>query len=195
VPYWEPANLDVPTVADWIAYVADQVISQVTSGTRPPGTFAQFIGESDTGRIQAHNGTAFAQFGGLTAAATNSYTPQLDQGATTNIAKTMNYSQWQQYGNMALWHFTGSISAAGTAGSQVTLTTPVTLTSQQPGLGVGMIYDASTTTRYTGMWIGASTTQIRFFTQVVGASAWGVTPNLALANTDALHGVVWLPVA
>ena len=195
MPYWEPANLDVPTVADWIAYVADQVISQVTSGTRPPGTFGQFLTESDTGRIQAHNGTAFVQFGGLTAAGLNAYTPQLDQGATTNIAKTMNYSQWQQYGNMALWHFTGSISAAGTAGSQVTLTTPVTLTSQQPGLGVGMIYDASTTTRYTGMWIGSSTTQIRFYTQVVGANAWGVTPNLALANTDTFHGMVWLPVA
>jgi hypothetical protein len=196
VPYWGPIENDTPTVAELISYIADQVISQVTSATRPPGTFGQFIAESDTGRVYGHSGAAFVQFGGLTAAALNAHTPTIDQGATTNITKTTVYSQWQRYGNVALWTFSFIVTGTGTAGSNVTLTTPVTMTTTSTGLGGGRFWDTSATIAYHGLWLPATTTTIRLYVDTnIGNSAWGIAPNVPLGNGDTIAGSVLLPIA
>lgn len=194
MPKWAPANNDVPSVADLVAYIADQVISQVTAASRPTGTDGEVIYETDTTRFQAYE-AAWIQFGGLTSAAFNSHTPQLDQGASTNIAKTVNYSKYQRIGNLCWWSFNVSVTGSGTAGSIVTLTTPVTMDSTVAPVGAGRLFDSSTGIAYSGTWFASSTTTVRLFVDVTGSSAWGATPNLGLASGDSMAGVAWLPVA
>jgi hypothetical protein len=196
MPKWAPANNDVPTVAELISYISDQVISQVTAATRPTGTAGEMIFETDTGRYQAHNGSAFVGFGGLTSSALTAHTPQIDQGASTNITKTVVYSQTQRIGNLMYWTFALSLTAAGTAGSNFTLTTPVTMASTNTGLGIGRIWDSSATIGYTGEWINASSTQIRLYVDTnISNSAWGIAPNAPVGTGDTIHGSVWLPIA
>jgi hypothetical protein len=195
MPYAPLDDGDEDTAAHRLANIYDQVIAQVTSATRPPGTAGQVIFETDTGRYYGHDGSGYVQLGGLTAAALNTHTPQIDQGASTNIAKTTVYSQFQRLGNLCYWSFAFTMTAAGTAGSNVTLTTPVTLASTGSPAGGGSIYDASTTTHYNGTWIPALTTSIRLFVDQNANAAWGASPNLALASGDVIRGSVWLPVA
>jgi hypothetical protein len=195
MPLNPPADGDVLTATLLLSDVWNQVIGQVTSATRPAGTEGQVIYETDTGRFMAHDGSTWVQFAGLAATALNSYTTQIDQGATTNIAKTTNYSQYQIMGNLCFWTFSLSVTAAGTAGSQVTLTAPVTMATTAPSVGEGRIYDASATNGYIGVWIPASTTSIRHFANGTYTAAWGATPNLALASGDVIQGSVWLPIA
>lgn len=178
------------------ANVRDQVVTTCTNATRPTGTEGQWIFETDTGRVFVHDGSAFVQFGGAVQGALNSHTPQIDQGATTNIAKTTVYSQYQQVGNLCFWAFALSLTAAGTAGSNFTLTTPVTMSTTNTGLGHGRIWDSSATVGYVGIWIPSSTTTIRLYVDTnLSNSAWGVAPNLAVGSGDVIHGSVWLPVA
>lgn len=193
---YDPLGDGEELTAAWLlANLSNQVISQVTSATRPPGTAGQVIFETDTGRFYGYNGTGWVQLGGLTAAALNSHTPQVDQGATTNIAKTVNFSQYQIFGNVCFWTFSLAFTAAGTAGTQFTLTTPVTMSTTNTGLGGGRFLDASVPTGYIGFWLPASTTTIRFFVDTAATGAWGLNPNLAIASGDGVHGSVMLPVA
>jgi hypothetical protein len=195
MPYNPPSDGDVLDETLLLDDVWNQVIAQVTSASRPTGAEGQVIYETDTGRYLTFNGSTWVQFAGNAASAFNSYTTQIDQGASTNIAKTTNYSQYQIMGNLCYWTFSVSLTAAGTAGSQVTLTTPVTMATTAPGVGSGRIADASAPNQYVVHWIPASTTTIRGFTTSAATSAWGVSPNLALASGDGIHGMVWLPIA
>jgi hypothetical protein len=196
MPYNPPNDGDVLDETLLLNDVWDQVIAQVTSGTRPAGTEGQVIYETDTGRYMAYNGSGWVQSGGLAASALNSYTTTIDQGASTNIAKTTNYSQYQIMGNLCYWSFSITINASGTAGSNFTLTTPVTMTTTSTGLGAGRIWDNSAPFAYHGLWIPASTTSMRLFVDTnISNSAWGVAPNLAIAANDVIHGQAWLPIA
>lgn len=195
MPYNPPSDGDVLTATLLLDDVWDQVIAQVTSASRPTGTEGQVIYETDTGRFYAHDGSGFVQFGGIASSATNTHTPQIDQGATTNIAKTTTYSQYQRFGNLCWWSFSLTVTGAGTLANIVTVTTPVTMTSTSASAGAGHITDASATTGYTGMWFPASTTTLRLYVDTATTAAWGQSPSIALANGDTIRGAVWLPVA
>lgn len=196
--YQPHSDGDEYTAAWELANVMDQVIAQVTSATRPPGTAGQKIAETDTTRFQANTGSGWVQDGGWSASAFNAHTPQLDQGASTNIAKTVVYSQYQRYagGNLCWWSFAFALTAAGTAGSVFTLSTPVTIATTNTGLGSGRIFDSSATILYNGTWTPASSTTIRLYVDTnISNSAWGVAPNLAVGSGDTITGMVVLPVA
>ena len=196
MPYNPPSDGDVLTATLALNDIWNQVIAQVTSASRPTGTEGQVIYETDTGRFYAHNGTTWVQFAGLASSATNLWTPQLDQGATTIFAKTVNYSQYQIMGNLCWWSFSITVNASGTAGSNFTLTTPVTMSATTPGLGAGRIWDNSAPFAYHGIFIPALTTNMRLFVDTnISNSAWGVAPNLAVAANDAIWGSVILPIA
>ena len=196
MPYTTRADNDVITASSHNANCRDQVVSTVTSGTRPSGTEGQIIYETDTDRLLIYNG-GWIQLGGTSATALNSYTTTIDQGASTNIAKTTVYSQYQIFGNWCCWSFALSFTAAGTAGSQFTLTTPVTMASTNTGLGSGKFFDTSTTITYNGMWIpaGATTTMRLIVDNNIANSGWGVAPNLAVASGDTIYGNVMIPIA
>lgn len=116
------------------------------------------------------------------------YTPQIDQGATTNIAKTIDIAQHRRVGAHIDLELNLAVTGAGTAGAQVTVTLPVASAwTGFPLLGVGGIYDASANTMYVGAVTQASTTTITIETSGIAPGGWGVSPNLALANTDRIR--------
>lgn len=119
-----------------------------------------------------------------------SYTTQIDQGASTNIAKTTDYSKYGRWGRMIVWNFALTLSASGTAGSGFTLTLPVTAVSAFAGSGSGQIYDTSTATRYSATLQMSTTTTVSFVGDWSGNAAWGATPNLALASGDLIRGSI-----
>lgn len=121
-----------------------------------------------------------------------SYTPQVDQGASTNIAKTVTYGKYARYGRMITFTFYLAITASGTGGSKVTVTLPVTAAGTQGVIGAGIILDGSVGSADTGSWRGASTTTVQFESSVasVAPQGWGANPSIALANGDTLIGSI-----
>ena len=136
----------------------------------------------------------FVEFAPLFAAWT-SYTPQIDQGATTNIAKTVNYARYLKVGRLAIVQFRLDVTGTGTAGSNVTVTlpsavVPVGSSGLAGTFGYGQIYDASTAVNYGCQIRPLSTTTVAFSGDWSSAAFWGTTPNLAVANGDQLHGTL-----
>ncbi len=84
------ATNDVPTASDLNTQYRDQVISTVTSGTRPSGTEGQVIYETDTDLLYIYNGgwVRFGAGGGWT-----SYTPTLTQSSA--VTKTVTYAKYE----------------------------------------------------------------------------------------------------
>jgi hypothetical protein len=119
-----------------------------------------------------------------------SFTPQIDQGASTNIAKTVNYGKYARYGRTIIYSFTCTLTAAGSAGSAFSVTLPVAASSAFAPVGIGFFYDSSASTPYAGMWFGLSTTQVNFKGDWAGTASWGSTPNLALASGDYFYGQI-----
>jgi hypothetical protein len=178
----------VVTESFWTPNVRQQVVTQCTSATRPTGVEGREINETDTDLKYVHNGTGWEQIGGW--GGWTSFTPQIDQGASLNIAKTVTYSKWTRGPRRTItWTFNLALTAAGTAGSNVTLTLPVTAAAAQLA-GVGQVFDTSTSTRYTSTLELSSTTALQFVGDWSGTSAWGTSPNLALASGDILRGSI-----
>lgn len=121
-----------------------------------------------------------------------SYTPTVSQGATTNIAKTINYSAWTREGRKITWEFYVTITGTGTASNNIVLTVPVAGTGAGPPLGSGFIYDASTTGLIPGVWSLVSATTCSLFVAGTGAGivagGAGGTMAAALANGDQIRG-------
>lgn len=124
-----------------------------------------------------------------TTAAWTAWSPTVDQGASTNISKTVTEARSKTSGKTIHGMFRLVLAAAGTAGSPVTVNLPATAFSSVAALlGGGAVYDASTTTWYNAFLRKASTTTAIFVADVAADAGWGATPNLALASGDVLVG-------
>lgn len=128
-------------------------------------------------------------------AAWTSYTPQIDQGATTNITKTVSYARYLKVGRLAIVQFRLDVTGSGTAGSAVTVTLPSAVVPVGAGasgntFGFCQIYDSSTAINYGGQIRPTTTTQMSFSGDWSAANFWGVAPNLAVANADQIHGTL-----
>jgi len=124
------------------------------------------------------------------------WTPVVDQGASTNITKTINYSNYARYGRLIIWNFRVTMGAAGTANAGVTLTVPVTAaTGALMGGGNGALFDTSENDLYSGSWISAGTTTVSLVGDWAENLTWGQAPNLALATGDVLSGSIMYEAA
>ena len=129
-----------------------------------------------------------AQVGGNMAyvkGAVATYTPQIEQGATTNIAKTINEARWIQPGDVADVWVQLTLTAAGTAGSNVSVTLPTSEIghASQSVLGHGWINNA---TEYdVQVVVNAAGSVIFRPYNVVGY--WGSSPSVALASTNLIN--------
>lgn len=113
------------------------------------------------------------------------YTPQIDQGATTNIAKTLRIARYAMVGKIVSCQVYVTMSAAGTAGAAATVTLPVAAQgSATHMLGTAGIWDASSGIRYICEAVRLSGTQVAFGIDGTSSNVWGVSPNLALASGD-----------
>lgn len=122
-----------------------------------------------------------------------SYTPQVDQGASTNIGKTVNHASYVQAGDVCHVWMRLAITASGTGGSAVSVTVPITSAVSGIPIGACMVFNTSASTDDTGVAYLNSTTQIIF--QIDDQSGgWGATPNEAIANGDVLYVAATYPV-
>lgn len=168
-----------------------------TSATRPGSPFeGQLIYETDTNKYLSYDGAAWWTVGRAITTAT-SHTPTLAQGASTNISKTLTVSEYAIVNGVCEWWFLITATAAGTAGSGITLTLPVN--SAQATLltpvGGGFVNDISGSTYDTGAWCIFDNDQILFVAGESTTAAWGQTPNIALANGDVMGGNVRFRIA
>lgn len=82
-----------------------------------------------------HDGTGWT----IMSEPTQTYTPQIDQGATTNIAKTVTQARYKRADGWIQGALRITMSGAGTAGSAVTVTAPIA-----PNVSDGNIYIVGT---------------------------------------------------
>lgn len=175
----------------WVhAPTREDFIQILTSSTRPSDPYrGQLIFETDTNRFVGRD-TSDAWQTAVDLGAWTAHTPQIDQGATTNITKTVNYSKWVRSGRHITWAWRLSVTGAGTAGSPVSLTIPVnSAAGASIGMGSALIFDASATTKYNCVVAYLSATQIVFEHDTSTSNAWGATPSVALANGDVILGM------
>lgn len=126
------------------------------------------------------------QYFPIGAGAWTAYTPTVTQVGA--VAVTVGYSKYTRIGKTVIWNFYLAATGAGTAGTGVTITVPVTAAATEAIKGSGILYDVSTTTPYNGTWTGASTTTAGFTGDWSGGNTWGLVPNLALAAGDLIRG-------
>ena len=121
-------------------------------------------------------------------AAWTAYTPQIDQGVTTNIAKTVTYSRYLKIGRLAIIQARLDVTGTGTSGSPVSITLPsaFTFVANTGSLGCGKIFDSSTGTSYAVSWFISGGVLVATG-DWSGSQSWGVLPNLALGASDQIH--------
>jgi len=125
-----------------------------------------------------------------------SYTPQIDQGVSTNIAKTVNYARYRRDGSRLVVEFDLSVTAAGTSGSAITVTIPMDFATSAGGAkGVGQIYDASAVVRYVCCVERNGTSKVGFAADGAYNGQVGATPAFALASGDVIRASVDCEIA
>jgi len=89
------------------------------------------------------------------------YTPTLAQGASSNIAKTVTYGKYFLLGKLVIGQVKVASTAAGTSGSAITLSLPVTAATSGLVVGSGQyLKTTATATDYRGVAYLLTTTTI-----------------------------------
>lgn len=195
MPYTTVSTNDVLTASHFNANYRDQVISQVTSATRPSGVEGQVIYEADTDSFQAFDGTNWVEFGRLASAGT--WTPTVAQGASTNISKTVTEARYVRIGNIVFAWCHLQITGSGTAGSAVSVTLPVTASgaTANSSIGAGSIIDSGTAANSGPVDVWLQTSATAYFLLTGQTARWGQGPNAALASGDSIRFHVMYTVA
>lgn len=122
----------------------------------------------------------------------NSYTPQIDQGASTNIGKTIGYAKYVRVGKFVRVQAQLALTGAGTSGSEITVTLPVARAysgSSFHVVGNGMVADVAggsgaQACNVTGVAGSASAVK---FVPTGTTTGMGASPNsFALASGDVI---------
>ena len=116
-----------------------------------------------------------------------SFVPQLDQGASTNIAKTVTKSQWRYDGPMIEFECRLDVTGPGTPPSPVTVSLPIpALSSANDCMGPSMIFRASTSWYYVGVCLSSSTTGV-VFGSAAANGLYGTSPNVSIVSGDQIR--------
>lgn len=123
------------------------------------------------------------------------YTPQVDQGVTTNIAKTVNYCRYQKRGRTVVMQFSVTFTASGTAGSSLVVLLPfTTAATNEMSFGTFNLYDNSVNITYVGtIKRNSVATSVIFSSGNAGGGGsgpWGVNPGTAVASGDFVTGEI-----
>lgn len=123
----------------------------------------------------------------------STFVPVVTQGVT--VTKNVEFSEYRQQGDQVTWQFDLSITSGGTAGTALQLSTPLPIASTRPiVMGIALIFDAAPM-RYVCTIERTGTSLVHFGADgQANANPWGVAPNLAIANGDAIRGTMtWKP--
>lgn len=185
--------------AAWLQEADHFIVANAAARTAITNPYeGMLVYQADNNTVYRYDGTSWwtVQIAGN---GTTSHTPQVDQGASTNIAKTVSYSQYRIINGECQWWFALTFTAGGTAGSGFSMTLPVAAISAQAtafvGIGGGDMFDASASTLDTGEMFLISTTQMSLHTSEGTTAAWGASPNIAIASGDIIRGEVRYLVA
>lgn len=142
----------------------------------------RLIYNTNLGEWEAYNTGSVAWDPVLTQFTFNTWVPQVDQGATTNITKTINEARYARVGSMCVAWVDLGMTGAGTASNAVTITLPLTASGHSANqfIGTALYYDSSLGEYYTG---GAQLTTTTKF--VVAAGGGGVSGIWGQALTNA----------
>ena len=116
-----------------------------------------------------------------------SYTPVLAQNGTRTA--TVNYAEYMLLNELCVVNVDLTCTQAGSAGSQITVTYPVTAASgNNVCVGSGFFYDDSATDIILLTVSQASTTTVSFRTETSTSISvgFGQLPSFALANNDVI---------
>lgn len=114
-----------------------------------------------------------------------SYVPTLTQSGA--VTCTVNYAKYCQINKFVLCVVDLSVTAAGTGGNNITVSTPITASGRIRGSG--FFWDASATDIMLCLVVQSSTTAFGFVTEATATNTFstlGTSPNVALANNDAI---------
>jgi len=147
-----------------------------TSSTRPTGVEVyegRRIYETDTSFVQSYDGAAWSPVGPVDGVLTD-WTPQADQGASVNIAKSATYAKYSRVGRQIKASFRVTMSAAGTAGSVILVTLPVPAAAVPNSICIGtMIVQTAVPERFfLGAVTGITTARMQGF-EYGAATAFG----------------------
>ena len=115
-----------------------------------------------------------------------SWTPTLSQGVSTNIAKTVNYAKYVAAGKLIIATVKVSATAAGTAGSAIRVSLPVTAATSNIVAGSGR-YDDGATLYAALAAIGTTTTIELNRADATFTGSIGSDPNIAVASGDVFY--------
>lgn len=182
------ADGDVLTASFVNTNYRDQVVSTVTSGTRPAGTEGQIIYETDTDKLYIYSGSGWVRFGAQGGWTT--YTPTLTQsGAVTHTA---TYAKYEKIGRKVTVNFVLAVTGSGTASNKVTVSLPFTAAQAgDMGVGSGGIVDASAVLFYPAIVVIDTTTTFAFQDATQGTAGYlGATGvfTAGLASGDVVRG-------
>jgi hypothetical protein len=125
------------------------------------------------------------------------YTPVLAQNGTRTA--TVDYAEYCQINKMCIANVRLTCTTSGSAGSNITVTLPVSAsaTATRPIVGSGYFYDDSLTDiRLVSVWRANSTT-VAFSVEEGTSDSTGLgwVPSLALANNDIINFSIVYQVA
>lgn len=139
----------------------DQVISTVTSATRPSGTEGQIIYETDTDAFQCYNGSAWVEYGRVGTWVTS--TPTLTNVTTGTV--TMQSMRMGKALFYAIQITAGTATAAATVGITTGFTSSAIIQPATALLSVGGTVTSVTSCRWE-----ASSTGLTLYRSTAGAN-------------------------
>jgi hypothetical protein len=116
------------------------------------------------------------------------WTPQVDQGATTNVAKTTDYARWRKLGRVVEMQGRLTITGAGTLGSNIVITNlPYPIFNTLIGI-MGVFSYIKGGAHYKGIAVADSVSGFRGIrSDTTITTSIGTDPSVALANADIIR--------
>lgn len=115
---------------------------------------------------------------------TQTWTPQVDQGASTNISKTVEFANYWRIGPLVFYSFYLTATGAGTSGSILTVSLPVTASASSSRIGSGTYVDISVGSYSCVMARGSTTNMLFQRSDVLVTGGIGNDPVMAIASGD-----------
>ncbi len=142
----------------------------------------------DTSGTGVPEAVTLTQLLGWAGPAWTGWTPQLDQGVTTNIAKGVTYAKYARVGRTIFFNLRLDITGVGTAGSAITFTLPVTAAALGASrIGTFSYYHVGVAPPEYDGFVYAATTTVAHLLDTTQANDVGIVPNIATANGDVLQ--------
>jgi hypothetical protein len=181
-------------------YVGKQVLMKFASNAARDAALTAATGkregmatiQDDTNCLTISTGTGVGNYStiGPVHGAPTAWTPVVVQGATPTL--TVNTASYTRTGRWVQCHFFVSLTSAGTAANDITVSLPVTAATVV-GHGSAFIFDASSSLEYPAITRLVSTTTMKFrFANITAAGAYlgSNTFTAALAASDTIEGSV-----